>query len=426
MNRQTSEKAKKRLLIYAHYYIPDAASTGQIIRELAEGLLEAFDITVICVVPSYLGVIEDSYKTQKYYRENINGVKILRIRVPEFRKSDKKSRIGNILSYFLGAVSATFKVGKMDFVYAISQPPILGGLLGVFGKWIKGAKYIYNIQDFNPEQTMTVGYSKNKLVLSALMMLDKFSCRRADKIIIVGRDMAQTLKRRFGGKKIPKYCCINNWMNEKEVYPLNHDEILPFKNKYSLKHKFVFMYSGNIGLYYDLENLIKVMEKFPRGTRTGDGREVAFVFVGAGTILNDLKAYKEKRKMENVLFIPYQKKEELLYSLNAGDVHWCVNAKGMKGISCPSKFYGIAAAGKPVLGVLEDGTEVRSLIEEAGCGICSEPSDYDAVEQNIRWFIENAGTDKLIEMGDRGHQYLIDHLSRESSIKRYENEILSC
>ena len=27
-----------------------------------------------------------------------------------------------------------------------------GGLLGVWGKWVKRAKYIYNIQDFNPEQ----------------------------------------------------------------------------------------------------------------------------------------------------------------------------------------------------------------------------------------------------------------------------------
>lgn len=58
---------KKNLLIYAHYYIPDTASTGQILRELAEGMLDKFNITVICVVPSYLGTIEDKYKTQKYW-----------------------------------------------------------------------------------------------------------------------------------------------------------------------------------------------------------------------------------------------------------------------------------------------------------------------------------------------------------------------
>ena len=71
--------AKKRLLIYTHYYIPDTASIGQIMRELAEGMLDKFDITVIRVVPSYLGTVEEKYTTQKYYKENINGVKVLRI-----------------------------------------------------------------------------------------------------------------------------------------------------------------------------------------------------------------------------------------------------------------------------------------------------------------------------------------------------------
>ena len=33
----------------------------------------------------------------------------------------------NIVSYFFGAMGATFKVGKMDYVFSISQPPILGG-----------------------------------------------------------------------------------------------------------------------------------------------------------------------------------------------------------------------------------------------------------------------------------------------------------
>ena len=39
-----------------------------------------------------------------------------------------------------------------------------GGLLGVWGKWVKHAKYIYNIQDFNPEQVLAVGYTKSKVL----------------------------------------------------------------------------------------------------------------------------------------------------------------------------------------------------------------------------------------------------------------------
>ena len=176
---------KKKLLIYAHYYIPDTASTGQILKELAEGILDEFDVTVICVVPSYLGTVEEKYKTKKYYFEEINGVKIVRIRVPEYSKTNKISRVNNIISYFFGAMSATFKVGNMDYVFSVSQPPILGGLLGVWGKWMKKAKFIYNIQDYNPEQIIAVNYSANKIVLGLMMFFDKFSCKKANKVIVL-------------------------------------------------------------------------------------------------------------------------------------------------------------------------------------------------------------------------------------------------
>ena len=419
---------KKNLLIYAHYYIPDTASTGQILRELAEGMLDKFNITVICVVPSYLGTIEEKYKTQKYYEEEINGVKVLRIRVPEFSKTDKKSRVKNIVSYFFGAMGATFKVGKMDYVFSISQPPILGGLLGVWGKWVKHAKYIYNIQDFNPEQVLAVGYTKNKLITDAMMWFDKFSCKRSDLVITVGCDLVETVENRFKGKKVPKTVMINNWIDENEIYPLdeNNEKVQAFKKKYGLDGKFVIMYSGNIGLYYDLENLIKVVKKIKPGTKTADGREVVFAFVGAGSVLDKLVMYKESNNMDNVVFIPYQDKEDLIYSLNAGDVHWCVNAKGIKGVSCPSKYYGLAAAGKPIIGVLEEGSEVRCLIEDTKGGLCCNPGDYEQIEKDIQWFIENAGNGEVTAMGQRGHDYLIENLTREKSVKKYAEEILGC
>ena len=150
------------------------------------------------------------------------------------------------------------------------------GLLGVWGKWMKHAKYIYNIQDFNPEQVLAVGYTKSKLITDAMMWFDKFSCKRSDLVITVGRDLVETVENRFKDKKVPKTVMINNWIDENEIYPLDesNEKVLAFKKKYGLGGKFVIMYSGNIGLYYDLENLIKVVEKIKPGTKTADGREV--------------------------------------------------------------------------------------------------------------------------------------------------------
>ena len=352
--------SKKKLLVYAHYYYPDVASTGQILAELCEGMKDTFDITILCVVPSYSGVIEEKYKIQRIYHEEINGIKIVRVRVPEFQKSNKVSRIKNLLSYFFNSLIATFKLEKQDYIFTISQPPILGGILGVLGKWIKGGKLIYNIQDFNPEQTMAVGYSKNKLLLNLVMMIDKFSCKVSDKVIVVGRDMQETLINRFNNKKVPKNTFINNWIDEKEIYPLeqNHPKIVEFKEKYNLQDKFIIMYSGNIGLYYDLENIIKVIAKFK------EREDVVFAFVGDGTVKKEIERYAIENKLSNVTFIPYQDKADLVYSLNSADIHWVVNAKGIKGVSVPSKLYGVMAAGKPVLGVLDNGSEARLIVDE--------------------------------------------------------------
>lgn len=418
---------KKKIMLFAHYYHPDVASTGQILKDQAEGMLNDFDVTVVCTVPSYGGTIEEKYKTQKFYYEEINGVRVIRVRVPEFTKASKKSRIRNIISYYFGALKACRKSGKQDYIFTISQPPVLGGLLGVRAKRKKHAKLIYCIQDFNPEQIMAVNYSKNKLVLKMMMALDKYSCKHSDLVVTVGRDLVDTLKTRFKNKKVPNHVMINNWIDEKEIYPLpeDHKKVVAFRKKYELDNKFVIMYSGNLGLYYDLENLIKVIEQFSAGTKTKDGREVVFAFVGAGSVLDKLTSYKEQHEMKNVVFIPYQEKENLIYSLNAGDVHWCVNAKGIKGVSCPSKAYGIMAVGKPILGVLESDTEVRGLIEDSGCGKCCEPEDYSEVANLIRWYVDNAGTDEVYQMGKKGRDYLEKYLTKDVSVRKYVQEILS-
>ena len=415
---------KKKILIYAHYYAPDVASTGQILQDLAEGMTDEFDVTVICTVPSYTGKIAEEYKGKKFFREKIGDVRILRVPVPEFTKSSKKSRIKNLLAYYLGARKATGMVGEQDYVFAISQPPIMGGMLGVYGKRRLGAKLIYCIQDFNPEQIMATGYIRMKAILKAAMRLDKRSCRKSDLVVTVGRDLCKTLEQRFQGGIVPNYVMINNWIDEKEIYPLPTDDagVTAFRKEYGLDEKFVFMYSGNIGLYYDLEGLIRVIGEF-QNAKTPDGREVVFAFVGAGSVLDELKNYRREHQLEHVVFIPYQDKDKLIYSLNSADVHWCVNAKGIKGVSCPSKFYGIAAVGKPVLAVLEPGTEVRMLIEEIGCGKCAEPGDYQMIRENIQWFIDHAGDENLAKMGSRGREYLMEHLTKDLSIAKYTEAI---
>lgn len=426
-NKEALEKydsIKPGILIYAHYYYPDVASTGQILTELAEGLKDSFRVTVICTIPSYTGQTTDYYKKHKYYYEIINGVYALRIRVPRFRKNFSISRIVNIMSYFLSALIATMKVGKQDYVFSISQPPILGGMLGSIGAKLKRAKFIYNIQDFNPEQVEAVDFTGNKLILNTMMALDKASCHRADKLIIVGRDMVDTLRKRFGEDLVYKdkkivYSHINNWIDEKAVIPLPKDDakVIDFKDRYGLSGKKVIMYSGNLGLYYDLSNIVKVFAKFK------DRSDIVFAFVGEGSVKEELQNFVVANKINNILFIPYQDKEDLVYSLNAADAHLVVNALGIKGVSVPSKLYGVMAVGKPVLGILEEQSEARMIIEDAKCGEVVSPGDYEAIEHLLNRYIN--GELEADFLGNNGREYLLKNLARDISIRKYRDEIVN-
>ena len=177
------------------------------------------------------------------------------------------------------------------------------------------------------------------------------------------------------------------------------------------------MYSGNIGLYYDLENIIKVIGKF------NGIDDVVFVFVGDGTVKNKIENYVKENKLSNVTFIPYQDKADLVYSLNAADIHWVVNAKGIKGVSVPSKLYGVMAAGKRVLGVLDKGSEARLIVDECNCGLCTEPGNYDEIYKKIDFILNNK--EEIKRLGINGRNYLESNLTKDVSINKYKNTIVS-
>lgn len=408
---------KKSLLMYVHYYYPDVASTAQIYTDLCNGLTDKFDITVICTVPSYTGKIDKKYTQKRFYTEKINNVNIIRVRVPEFSKTDKFSRVKNILAYFINSVIATFKVGKFDAIFTASQPPVLGGLLGVWGKIITRGRLVYNIQDFNPEQTMAVGYMGKSFVHKLMLFFDKYSCKKSDLVITVGRDMQQTLENRFKNKKVPENIVINNWIDEKEVYPLdkNNHEIIKFRKKYNIENKFVIMYSGNVGLYYDLNNIIKIFAKYR------DNKDIVFAFVGEGAVRDSLVEYVKENNIDNIVFIPYQNKEDLIYSLNSADVQLVTNAKGIKGISVPSKIYGVMSANIPVIGILEQGSEAWRIIEDSGCGVLAQTGNYAEIENVINDVI-NKKYD-FVKSHSTGRDYLVKRYTKDKSIKLYADAI---
>lgn len=287
-------------------------------------------------------------------------------------------------------------------------------MIGTIGKLFKQAKHVYNIQDFNPEQAEAVSYTKMKAVFKLARAIDKLNCRYANRVIVVGQDMSETLKKRFKNINVPEHLIINNWTNENDIIPMSKDElhVQEFLRNNDLEDKFIVMYSGNIGLYYDLENIIKITKYFK------EYPDLVFLFIGEGAVKKEMQEYVNKHNITNVKFLPYQPIDSIKYSLNSADVHLVVNQKGIKGVSVPSKIYGVMAAGKPIIGVLEQGSEAQLLIDKSNCGTVVEPQNYQGIVSAIEYFF-NMKTESLQQLGLNGRKYLNQNLKREISINKY-------
>ncbi|GAB6988095.1 glycosyltransferase family 4 protein [Paenibacillus pini] len=413
---------KKKIIFVANYFYPDYASTGQLLTELCLSLQTHFDITVIAVQPEIIPAASDNKKTKRklFEEDTLEDITIVRLRTPVVDKGNKLSRLKFIMVYFLMALVALVRIHKVDLIYTISSPPILGGLIGAFGKVLKRTKLVYNIQDFNPEQAEAISYTRQKWIFKLARSVDNLSCRLSNHVITVGSDMQETLVNRFNGKKVPDNSVINNWTDEQDIVPLssNHPMVKQFKVKHGLENKFIIMYSGNLGLYYDLENIIRATSEFKEYS------EVQFVFIGEGGVKKSMQQYVLDAGCKNVTFLPFQPKETIKYSLNAADAHLVVNQKGIKGVSVPSKIYGVMAAGKPVIGVLEKGSEAASLIEASGCGVVTEPQLYADMVQKIE-DLARMDREDLEQMGLAGRAYLEEHLAKQTSIDKYKTLLQS-
>ncbi len=410
----------KKLLLITHLFYPEVASTAQIYTDMAKYLSNYYDVTVICSVPCYVGKIDDKYKGKKYFEENLDNIKSIRVSVEEYEKGKKITRINHILSFLKNSkkiIKMLKKKNKYDCIFATSQPPFIGGLLGQYAKKKLHIPMIYNIQDFQPEQTIAVGYVKSKLILGICKKIDKKSCKKSDMIITVGSDMQDTLNNRFNNKNVPNNIVINNWIDEKALYPLDkaNDRIKEFRKEYGLDNKFVIMYSGNIGLYYDLENIMNEIVKFK------DNDNIRFAFVGDGSVKSNLEKIVSDNECKNVIFIPYQKKEDLIYSLNSADVHIVCNAKGIKGVSVPSKIYGILASNVPCIGILEKDSTAYNIIKESDCGEVVEPGDYN----NIYELFKKVISEKEIYVNNHntGYKYLMNNFTMDISLNKYKEAI---
>jgi glycosyltransferase involved in cell wall biosynthesis len=89
----------------------------------------------------------------------------------------------------------------------------------------------------------------------------------------------------------------------------------------------------------------------------------------------------------------------------------------LEGLMVPSKFYGIAAAGKPIVVIGDPNGELGRLVQRNACGFAIAPGDSETLTVTLRQLL-NAPR-RVSEMGVRARQMLDAHFTRRQGLARW-------
>ena len=300
----------------------------------------------------------------------------------------------------------------IDLIYLVSTPPIQGVLGGLLKK-IKKVPFVYNLQDIFPDSLAGTGLAKKGGLLWKIgRVIENFTYRNADKIIVISEDF----KRNIMAKGVPeeKILVVYNWVDEEAVKHVPRDENKLF-DAYELdRNKFYITYCGNIGLTQNLQMLTDVAKELE------ENEDIQFVLVGNGAYKEELVKVIKKRNIKNVTLLPFQPYEDISHVFSLGDVSLVISKPGVGENSVPSKTWSILSASCPVLANFDE-NELKDIIAENQCGIFTKADDKEAFKQAILDLYHDRA--RCEQLGCNGREFILKHLTRAVGTQKYVDVI---
>ena len=398
----------KRLIFLNRFFYPDHSATSQILSDLAFDLsASGAEVHVITSRQLY-----DSPQAELPREDVVRGVKVHRVTTTTFGRAALPGRAIDYASYYRSMWRcARSLIRRGDVLIAKTDPP----LASVFAAQLVAnfnAQLVNWLQDIYPELAAGTGVPFMKgLAGNTLARLRNRSLMRAAANVVVGQRMAEYVKSL--GAAPNRIHVIPNWIDDEQIRPVQHDEN-PLRIEWGLQERFVVGYAGNLGRAHEFDTVLAASELLQNDPR------ILFLFVGGGHQFERLaRAVKDRRLGGNFRFVPYQPQSLLKFSLNLADVHLVSLKPELEGLLVPSKFYGAAAVGRPVISITAADGEIAQLVRKHNCGIVVEPGNGQRLAEELMLLSKNPT--RAAEMGGRARAMLEACFTRRRALAHWRH-----
>ncbi len=388
-------RMRPTILIISQVYVPDPASVGQHVADVAEEMAgRGWRVVVYTSARGY-----DDPAISYPRRETRKGVEVRRLPLSSFGKSSLAARLlGQALFLAQAAVRGLFTRGLSRVLVSTSPP--FAGVGGVLIAVVRRVPLIWWVMDLNPDQLVAAGkIHPRAFAVRFFDRLNRWTLRQAATVVVLDRFMRERVL-----AKLPvadKVHVLPPWPHEDHLAPPSGSN--EFRTRHGLTDAFVVMYSGNHSHQNPLCTLLEATGRFAFDPR------VRFVFVGGGTGKADVERLIASGA-RNIVSLPYQPVETLGDSLSAADLHVVSVGDDMVGIVHPCKIYGAMAVGRPILLLGPEACHACDILADREIGWHVRHGDVDGAERAIVEAMRIGGADRRA-MGEQAKKIVDEQFS---------------
>ncbi len=402
MTRGRTAKVAGQVIVLSEIFHPVTTSTGYYISEIASLYATLHGVRVLCAQP---------FATQCPRWESWRGLDIVRIgRMRGFdsgiiiRAAGAACWVGRILWWLI------WRCRRNDVLFVVTNPPFLPSVAALVSR-IRRAHLIILAHDVYPHAAVVAGViRKGGLVERAALFIQRWTLRRASRVICLGRDM-ERLIHAVEPSTGEKTLIIRNWAEmPPAVMPSKSTSV--FAARAGTVSAFTVLHAGNLGRTHDAEVAVQAAKLLCQVNN------IVLLFATAGPISEVVEKAINSGTVQNIRVSSMTANREGQWdTLAAADVVLVVFKSGMAGVSVPSRLYNAMAAGKPLIVVADDESEIACVVTEERIGWVVTPGRAD----QLRDAILAAWRDpvQLREMGRRAETAARDSYSMQQSLKKY-------
>lgn len=402
-----------KILILSSYFFPEQAASPYLSENRNQAFAErGYEMVVYTPVPTrgISNEVREEYKRRRTEKMYDGKMIVHRFGL----MSEGKNSLGRAFRYTLCCIKQ-FNRGvfahdarRCEMMFVSSTPPIQGAMAALVKKF-RRIPLIYNLQDIFPDSLVGTGMThKGSLLWKIGRVIENFTYRNADKIIVISEDF----KHNIMAKGVPedKIEVIYNWVDEKAVVNIPRERNKLFDTYKLDRSKFYVTYCGNIGLTQNMDLLIDVAKQLAPKT------DIHFVLIGEGADKKRVGERVEKEKLNNISLLPFQPYEDISHVFSLGDAGLIISKPGVGENSVPSKTWSIMSAERPVIANFDE-NEIKTILTNNQCGLFTKAGDGNALIDAILALYTDS--DKRIELGRNGRKFILNTLTREIGTRKY-------